>query len=304
MFLNEAGEQRDGVSGRTTTLPASNGLNCATCHDDLSTFTRFTVDNVKFPPNNPTGVTPNGEVLTFGEGDDANLCILCHQGRESTATMDATIARAGVGDDEVSDGLSFRNVHYFAAGGTLFGDEARVAYQYEGNEYNPRHPHVGDFNITCVKCHNVHALEVDVEFCSGCHGPVENAEDLASIRRDPTDWDGDEDTTEGMAGEMMGFEERLYAALQTYARDTAGLPLIYNGNRYPYFFGDPNDNGAIDEGESSYNAWTPNLLRAAFNYQYSQKDPGAYAHNGPYILQVLYDSIQGLGGDVNGLTRP
>ena len=303
MFLKEAGEQRDGVSGRTTTQHVSNGLNCATCHNDLSTFTRFTVDAVKFPPNNLAGVTPNGEVLTFGEGEDANICILCHQGRESTATVNAKIAASGAGDDEVSESLSFSNVHYFAAGGTLFGDEAKVAYQYEGNEYNPRHPHI-NVGITCVKCHDVHALEVEIEFCSGCHPSVESEADLASIRMDPTDWDGDGDTTEGIAGEMSGFEERLYAALQTYARDTAGSPILYNGGQYPYFFGDANDNGEIDEGEGTYNAWTPNLLRAAFNYQYSQKDPGAFAHNGQYLLQVLYDSIQGVGGDVSGLTRP
>jgi hypothetical protein len=46
------------------------------------------------------------------------------------------------------------------------------------------------------------------------------------------------------------------------------------------------------------------LLRAAYNYQWVQKDPGAFAHNGKYILQVLYDSIADIGGDVTGLTRP
>jgi hypothetical protein len=33
-------------------------------------------------------------------------------------------------------------------------------------------------------------------------------------------------------------------------------------------------------------------------------DPGAFAHNGKYVLQVLYDSIQDLGGDVSGMVRP
>ena len=31
-------------------------------------------------------------------------------------------------------------------------------------------------------------------------------------------------------------------------------------------------------------------LRAAFNYQYYQKEPGAWAHNNKYIVQILYDS--------------
>jgi hypothetical protein len=45
-------------------------------------------------------------------------------------------------------------------------------------------------------------------------------------------------------------------------------------------------------------------LRAAFNYQYYQKEPGAWAHNNPYIVQILFDSIEDLGGVTTGLTRP
>jgi hypothetical protein len=45
-------------------------------------------------------------------------------------------------------------------------------------------------------------------------------------------------------------------------------------------------------------------LRASFNYQYSQKEPGAWVHNNKYIVQVLYDSIDDLDGDLTGLIRP
>ena len=50
--------------------------------------------------------------------------------------------------------------------------------------------------------------------------------------------------------------------------------------------------------------WTPKLLKAAFNYQYSQKDPGAFVHNPKYVIQFLIDSIEDLGGDVSKYTRP
>ena len=63
---------------------------------------------------------------------------------------------------------------------------------------------------------------------------------------------------------------------------------------------DKNDKG----GSIGYNAFTPRLLEAAYNYQYSVKDPGAFAHNAKYVMQVLFDSIQDLKGDVSGLTRP
>ena len=64
---------------------------------------------------------------------------------------------------------------------------------------------------------------------------------------------------------------------------------------YPYFFNDAGDR---------YGTWTPRLLRAAYIYQYAQKDPGGFAHNGDYVMQMLYDAIADLGGDVSTMTRP
>ena len=66
--------------------------------------------------------------------------------------------------------------------------------------------------------------------------------------------------------------------------------------------------GEVDPGEgiypNQYATWTPRLLRAAYNYQYAQKDPGAFAHNAKYVLQALYDSLEDMGADVSGMTRP
>lgn len=60
----------------------------------------------------------------------------------------------------------------------------------------------------------------------------------------------------------------------------------------------------VDEGEGRYESWTPRLLRAAYNYPWVAKDPGAFAHNGKYILQVLCDSRRDLGASVSGMVRP
>jgi hypothetical protein len=123
-----------------------------------------------------------------------------------------------------------------------------------------------------------------------------------------TDFNGNGDTTEGIGVEVASMEEALYAAIQTYAADTAGTPIVYDAQSYPYFFIDTNGNGQADEDEvdraNGYNAWTPRLLRAAYNYQWVAKDPGAFAHNGKYIIQVLYDSLDDLGADVSGMVRP
>ena len=119
------------------------------------------------------------------------------------------------------------------------------------------------------------------------------------------DFDGD-GAEEGVAGELETFQENLMTAIQAYAADTAGTAIVYSATAYPYFFADANANGAIDEGEEGYASWTPRLLRAAYNYQYSVKDPGAFVHNGKYVIQTLYDSLEDIGGAdaVAGKTRP
>ena len=266
-----------------STDPAS-GLNCATCHNDLTTFTRYEVGPVTFP---------SGATLDSGD-PDSNLCLNCHQGRESTVSVNAAIDSAGVGDDEVSEELSFRNPHYFAAGATLFGTDAMGAYQYEGQTYSGRFPHVGGFD-TCVECHNTHGLTVRVESCSACHAGVSTPEDLHTIRFTDGDFDGDGNASEGIAEEVAGVQEALYAAIQSYAENTSGVGIVYDSAAYPYWFNDAGERFA---------SWTPNLLRAAYNYTWAAKDPGAFAHNAPYIIQVMYDSINAVGGDTSGSTRP
>ena len=56
--------------------------------------------------------------------------------------------------------------------------------------------------------------------------------------------------------------------------------------------------GAVDMAEDrpvAYGAWTPRSLRAAFNWKLVTADPGNYAHNPHYALELLYDSIADLG---------
>jgi hypothetical protein len=280
--------------GATISEPLANGFQCATCHDDLTTFTRYQVDEVEFP---------SGAVLSFGEGVDSNLCLQCHQGRQSGADVDELTE--GLDDDEVSDALRFLNIHYFAAGATKFGTEAKGAYEYDGKEY------VGFFEmvpgyVTCLDCHGTHQLDVKAEECGKCHAYVEGEEDLGVIGIGGPDYDGDGERAEGTRGELETMREALYNAIQDYAAEVAEAESIaYDAHSYPYFFIDTNGNGEVDEDEADrYNTWTPRLLRAAYNYQYATKDPGGFAHNGKYIIQTLYDSLEDMGVDVNGMVRP
>jgi hypothetical protein len=199
------------------------------------------------------------------------------------------------------------NIHYFAAAATLYGTEVQGAYEYATEGYNSRLTHVGGFQ-TCTQCHDIHRQDVKAEQCGACHGGVETQNDLAGIRLDTTDYDGDGDIEEGIAGELDTMEQALYTAIQAYAANVAGTPIVYDGQTYPYFFTDTDGDGSPDPEETAftnrYASWTPRLLRAAYNYQYAMKDPGAFAHNPKYVLQVLYDSTADLEGDISGMTRP
>jgi hypothetical protein len=155
----------------------------------------------------------------------------------------------------------------------------------------------------------MHSLQVKAAECGDCHDGVETEEDLHTIRESSTDFDGDGNTTEGLFEEVATMREALLAAMQKYATSTTGAEaIVYDAQSYPYFFLDTNGNGQTDPDEAAapnrYNTWTPSLLKAAYNYQYSTKDPGAFAHNGQYILQILYDSVEDVGGDTSGMTRP
>jgi hypothetical protein len=269
----------------------ANGFMCSTCHNEEAWPERYEVASVTFP---------SGATVSFGGRDaegnfvanDGNLCLQCHMGRSSKPTVDRAIASSGAADEDstAAEGkrLGFSNIHYFAAGATLFGADVQGAYMYDGKEY------VGYFAAhplnKCQDCHDVHALQPKVEACAGCHGSAE----LEDIRLNAPDYDGDGNTTEGVKSELDTLAEALYAEMQTYAEANGGA-ITYNSAAYPYFF---------DAEGKGYAAWTPRLLKAAYNYQYYLKDPGAFVHNGKFVAQFLIDSIEDLGGDVSTYVRP
>jgi hypothetical protein len=105
--------------------------------------------------------------------------------------------------------------------------------------------------------------------------------------------------------------------IQSYATNVAGHGICYTAATNPYWFIDTDGNGSCSTTEadpcnvySSVTAttvdansvacvaakqhtgyYTPRLLRAAFNYQIYVKEPGAWAHNPRYIIEMLYDAL-------------
>lgn len=213
--------------------------------------------------------------------------------------------------------LNFLNVHYFAAGASLYGRQAAGAYEYvdptlpqagagvvldtflptltQRNGYDIKFTHVASKD-TCIQCHDPHSLAVKVSECATCHVnkngvAVSSNDDLRDIRMAGSthDYNGDGDLGQGIWYEIKGpagLEAKLLAAIQDYATKVVGTSISYDGTTYPYFF--------VQGTSNKYASWTPRLLRAAYNYQFSVKDPGSFAHNAKYIIEVLYDSIADL----------
>lgn len=248
-------------------VPTGGVIDCATCHEDGA----MDIGAVTFPSG--AVVEQPGAVAT---------CMTCHQGRQSGIGVERAVA--GMDADAVNAELSFINPHYAPAAATLLGSEVQGAYEYPGKDYMGRFAHVSPFS-TCIDCHDPHSLEVRVETCVGCH----QTEELRAIRTSGGDFDGDGDTTSGIYHEIAALNARLLEAIEAYAESVTGTPVAY-ADRFPYFF----VAGVETTPANRYNAFTPNLLRAAYNFQFIKKDTGAYAHNPHYALQVLHDSIESL----------
>jgi hypothetical protein len=269
---------------------------CVACHNKVT----MVMDSVTFPSG----------LKVENVGDDSR-CMTCHQGRQSTVSVNERLA--GKADDEVSEELGFINIHYRAAGATRFGTQAKGAYEYGGRDYSGFYVHDKDFT-RCADCHQQHTVKVKVDECSVCHrkADIERKDDLIKIRKSKLDFDGDGNLDEGIGEEIDALHGALYAAIQTYGKAVSDQPIVYDDHAYPYFFVDKNDNGRIDAGEAifpnRYRAWTPRLLRAAYNYQFVAMDPGVYAHNPNYVIQILHDSLADLGTKVTvemaGMARP
>lgn len=271
----------------------SNGFLCETCHGGGDWPARLAFTTVTFP---------SGLSVVVEEANDSMLCMNCHQGRESGQSIAKLVD--GLAGDVVADSLKFKNVHYFPAGGTRYGADVNVGYEFPGKTYAGFFEHV-DSADSCVECHDAHELEVQFDLCINCH----EADSVEDIRASEADFDGDGDIAEGLYGEVATLKEAMYAAMVDYSTTNADTAtIIYDAHSYPYFFVDTNGDGVGTPDEinygNQYNTWTPNLLAAAYNYQLASKDPGGFAHNGAYIIQLIIDSTAAVGGDVSAFTRP
>lgn len=258
-------------------VPVGETVECEACHNE-----GVRGDHVV--------VMPSGFELAHLGGNAS--CSDCHQGRASTVSVNEAVA--DLDDDAIDAELSFINIHNNPAAPMQHGTEARSGYEYANRTYAGYYGHVAGF-ATCTECHQPHSLEIPVRSCSVCHLGAKTRDDLKQIRLSKVDYDGDGDVAEGLAGEIDTLRERLLFVLQVYTAANADLDTIAYVEHFPYF---------TDEAGEAYSTWTPRLLRAAYNYQYATKGKGSYAHNAPYMMQLLYDSLEDLGANMAGTVRP
>ncbi len=309
--------------------PAEIPANCAKCHSAYGYHDYIGEDGTAanevdsaaeigsvvscFVCHNPTAhdkdfaIYPSGVTIEH-LGQTAN-CAECHQGTRSGLNVENAVMELPL--DEVNSELGFINVHYKIGSAVRYGSEVHVGYEYEGMNYLGYYPHVEDYQ-NCTDCHDAHSLLVTPSECAACHPVVSGYEDLRDIRMEDTpDYDGDGNINEGVHDELISLHDMLYTAIQTYASEVAGDPIIY-ADAFPYFFYDTNGNGEVDEGEANfgnqYKSWTPRLLKAAYNYHLFVQDPGGFMHNADYLAQLLFDSMRDLGQvislDMASLQRP
>ena len=274
------------VPGRVDApAPTQSVVRCTTCHNEAAKA----LTSVTFP----SGATVEGL------GPEAR-CMTCHQGRASGLDVDKAIAAAAPAtEDTVSDMLGFLNIHYYPAAATLFAGRAKGGYQYAGQTYDVRFRHVEGYN-TCTGCHDPHSTQIKFNECVACHPQATDlagAQQIRMFSSQNRDYDGDGNVQEGLAIELFGVRDKLLAAMQQYAKER-NVPVCYQGGTYPYFFNDTNNDGQCGAGEvafpNGYKQWTARLVKAAYNYQLATKDPGAFAHNAKYLIQLMFDSITSL----------
>lgn len=289
-FIDYLGQ--DGSTALSVDEPAAveSVISCEVCHNEQAEE----LDTVIFP---------SGAEVSFNLNDA--LCATCHSGMDSGSAV--VEASSGFNDDEIVPDGSFITPHYAYASATWLGGEGSGGYEYAQKEYVGRFEHATGVQ-TCTQCHDSHSLHINTtqegtNLCAACHSNVTDYSDYRDITFAGVDYDND-GTVEGMYHELEGVRDILYKAMQQYATNVLGESIGWL-DQYPYLFKDTNSDGVISEEEAvfsnGYSVYSPRLMRTAFNFQFSVKDPAGYVHNGKYMLQLLFDSIEDLSSvvDVN-----
>lgn len=301
-------------------------LSCNTCHTsyDFKNSIRKTRPFVA-PYNN------NNSKITFPDVAASNLCIACHAGRESMATILALSNMSGA---------SFKNPHYMAAAGIMYmttgftnfttmTTKASSTYSYAASYtmyYGSGSTPAGNVSSTHRKLgttlingdsHN-RALFVPGQFdglgpCVTCHMNATGRPDrgvshtlginAGAFNQVCGNCHGAEGTTT-LTGDTFraDFLEEQSLAFQ----NTIALAVKLLKDRYGITFAAATNPHFFEANGTSVTNWTrraalpcgklntvdaKRLMGACFNIALLSKEPGAYAHGRTFARRLLYDTI-------------
>lgn len=261
-------------------IPTGGVVDCDTCHNPRLSE----VKEVRFPSGLMHPVAP-------GEAS----CLSCHQGLAAGALVEKAVADKA--EDTPDPDLNFVNPHYAVAASSWLGGYGASGYHYPGKDYSGRFFHARPV-ASCASCHDPHSLKVQEQTCLTCH----EQSGARDIRLSRLSYDGSGDLSKGISADIAANAGLLRQIFADYAATVAGMPMVYDGTRYPYFFADANADNRADQADGKpvpFKSWTPRLLKAAYNWKFVTADPGVYAHNPHYALELLYDSIEDLANSLN-----
>jgi hypothetical protein len=298
-----------GVSSDKTSEP----LTCNACHNTDSTtdpgFTIRAASNVTAYYNYSSLATKKlivkfdqfyginyvtGEQLNNG---GSNLCIACHSGRESGATL-WKANDAGLNFNNVA----FINSHYMTAAGSLYQSTGFEYYTSPSDPYNYQLTGGADYHQQ-IGTNPAFVVGGDNGPCAGCHMST-----TAPHSYQPVLYSGGQISNisfcqnaachDGRQPSFMQLQkDNFNAALEAlrYLLENSSKHIYYNGLVYPYFFNAPLSSNTPPPEEIAakrYTTWgNVQTMGAAFNYNLLKREAGAWAHNPVYTKRLLWDSI-------------
>lgn len=236
------------ATGADMTLETVTGLTCKSCHnlhdsEEVDDFSYGVL--VTDAPETLTGVD-----ISFGEANNTNLCLQCHQPRRDLSAYDETPEN---GADSVSVTSSHAGPHYSQTGSNLFG---LGADDRNGTVALDQGAMLHATGASCVSCHmgenGNHKFEAVVDNCTGCHSGAEDIDINGSA------------TAMHMA--IVAIEAKLVEN-GWYAEDEDGLHSLASSSS-------PLELSGAD-------------FTAFWNYNIIHSDHGAIYHNPPFTKALI-----------------
>ena len=316
----------------TNDMPASNRINCTTCHQHSGfDFTGDTVSQV-LATTNPVYLNYNKNLTATDFGAINNLCVTCHQIRGATSLTYFDVAQNKSVPFDQLPFFPFWNTNDNDSVPYLVGRSFSVhdgnqsnlfkginAYEYNGKTYTRTWKHSDN---ACTDCHmntynpadstGGHSLKVNRAECTACHGsdkltPVQTGitlkiaelRDILVARKifKATTSGGNTSYSAVPTHDFFGVLFPTVQSTTTYAISLVAANTVDPKTGLVVYTN--NVTVAVDPDWSKRigRSWRFGELGAAYNYGFINSELSKGIHNPTYALQVLQNSIDWLNAN-------